>query len=53
MPSFITFAGGLIQMGISKVNVAISIGVSVPIGILRELQFVEVKKTAVKLVQST
>ena len=51
-PILVTLAGGLIQIGNLNVNVAISIGLSVPIGIERDDQLTPVSSTVVRLVQS-
>jgi len=51
-PSRLTLTGGLIQIGVVKVNVAISISLSVPVGIVLLLNVSPVILTTLKLVQS-
>ena len=51
-PSFLTLAGLLIHIGSLKVNVATSMGSSVPVGIVRLLHRDDSNSTTLKEVQS-
>ena len=51
-PSFLTLAGGEIYIGAIKLSVATSISLSVPTGIVRELNVIFSSCNTLKLVQS-
>ena len=52
-PNFFTLVGGLIKMGVVNCSVAMSISLSVPVGIPLELKVIPLRSNTVKLVQST